>query len=66
MTRGGRSPCILMICKKLLKLPELIRFPKSLTREFMGAESDDTCHVVMIGLHELGDRIDKSVCDNNE
>lgn len=32
----------------------------------MGSESDDRCQLVMIGLRELRERIDKSVCDNNE
>lgn len=32
----------------------------------MGANSDDRCEVVMRGLSELRERIDKSVCESSE
>lgn len=32
----------------------------------MGSESDDRCQLVMAGLRELREWIDKSVCDSNE
>lgn len=33
---------------------------------YMGVESDHRCYVVMAWLHELRERIDKSVCDSND